>query len=49
MLRDTSATIALPLGEDQIKNTGDDPLRVAETQSGGVQEQLPLVDAQGCR
>ncbi len=37
------ASIALPLGDDDLKDTGDDPLRVAETQQGGVQEVLPLL------
>lgn len=47
VLENASATIVLPLGGDGIKETGDDPLRVAATQSGGVQEVLPLLDASG--
>ncbi len=47
VLENASATIVLPLGGDGIEDTGDDPLRVAETQSGGVQEVLPLLDASG--
>ena len=46
-LENTLAAIALPLGDDEIKGTGDDPLRVAETQTGGVQEELPLLDSDG--
>jgi len=41
------ATIALPKGEDDIAGTGDDPLRVAETASGGVATELPLLGADG--
>ena len=41
------ATISLPEGEDEIGGTGDDPLRVAETASGGVRTELPLLDAGG--
>jgi len=43
ILQNAQAQIALPAGEDEIKGSGDDPLRVAETQSGGVQEVLPLL------
>jgi len=46
-LENALAAIALPLGDDEIKGTGDDPLRVAETQTGGVQEELPLLDSDG--
>ena len=47
VLNNTRATINLPLGGDGIKGTGDDPLRVAETEKEGVQEVLPLLDQQG--
>jgi len=43
----TRVTISLPLGGDEIEGTGDDPLRVAETQQGGVQTELPLLDVEG--
>jgi hypothetical protein len=46
VVRDTRATIDLPEGEDEIRPSGDDPLRVAETQAGTF-EQLPLVDTTG--
>ena len=26
---------------------GDDPLRIAETSAGGIQDELPLVDGEG--
>jgi len=42
----TRATISLPLGGDGIADTGDDPLRVAETGSG-VHTELPLLAADG--
>ncbi|MDJ0848600.1 MAG: Ig-like domain-containing protein [Myxococcota bacterium] len=44
---DARATITLPVGDDEIAETGDDPLRIAETQAGGVQTELPLLDAAG--
>ncbi|MDF1554054.1 MAG: hypothetical protein P1P84_13375, partial [Deferrisomatales bacterium] len=47
VLQDAKAVIALPLGDDELKGSGDDPLRVAETQTGGVQEELALVDGEG--
>jgi hypothetical protein len=47
VVQDTQAAIALPLGADEIEGTGDDPLRVAETQGGGAQKVLPLIDATG--
>lgn len=40
------ARIALPAGRDGMAGTGDDPLRVAETQDG-VAEELPLLDDAG--
>ncbi|HXK58118.1 MAG TPA: hypothetical protein PLZ16_15880, partial [Gammaproteobacteria bacterium] len=47
ILREARATIALPLGRDGIKASGDDPLRVAQTRDHGIQESLPLLDADG--
>ncbi|MCC6642423.1 MAG: hypothetical protein IT386_14780, partial [Deltaproteobacteria bacterium] len=41
------AAISLPAGEDEIGDTGDDPLRIAETTQGGVQTELPLLDGAG--
>ena len=46
-LQNAQASIALPTGDDAIKGSGDDPLRVAETRTGGVQEALPLTDQSG--
>ncbi|NOY63798.1 MAG: hypothetical protein GXO97_00115, partial [Nitrospirae bacterium] len=46
VFQNARAKINLPLGDDKIKGTGDDPLRVAET-TMGVHEELPLVDDQG--
>ncbi len=46
-LRNARATIALPFGGDGIEATGDDPLRLAKTRTGGVQKTLPLVDDLG--
>jgi hypothetical protein len=46
VVRDAHAVIDLPKGEDEIRPSGDDPLRVAETQAGTFEE-LPLVDAAG--
>ena len=39
-----TAAISLPLGEDDIEETGDDPLRLAETIESGIQSILPLID-----
>ena len=47
ILKAAKANITLPLGKDGIKASGDDPLRVAETRDHGIQEVLPLKDAQG--
>ena len=47
ILREAKASIALPKGKDDIKASGDDPLRVAETRDHGIQEVLPLLDAEG--
>ncbi|WP_304511247.1 Ig-like domain-containing protein [Desulfopila sp. IMCC35008] len=41
-----TATINLPLGADEIPASGDDPLRLAETDSG-ITEQVALVDEHG--
>jgi hypothetical protein len=46
VVRGAHALIDLPKGEDEIRPSGDDPLRVAETQAGTF-EDLPLVDAAG--
>ncbi|OGC00091.1 hypothetical protein A2V82_13030 [candidate division KSB1 bacterium RBG_16_48_16] len=46
-LQNAQAAISLPLGGDGLKGSGDDPLRVARTSAGGVQEVLPLVDNAG--
>lgn len=46
-LRSAKATVALPAGGDDILGSGDDPLRVAETREGGVQEVLPLLGPGG--
>ncbi len=46
-LRNAQAAIQLPPGNDDIRGTGDDPLRVAETQTGGVKDELPLLDPSG--
>ncbi len=46
-LRNARATIALPFGGDGIEATGDDPLRIAETRTGGIQKSLSLVDDLG--
>ena len=42
VLHAARAAIDLPDGDDAIPDTGDDPLRVAETSAGGVQTELPL-------
>jgi hypothetical protein len=47
IVENAQSSIRLPSGEDEILGSGDDPLRVAETETGGVQEELPLVDANG--
>jgi len=47
VLRAARASVALPKGDDGIAGSGDDPLRVAETASGGVQTSVPLTDAAG--
>ena len=41
-VRDLEASIELPLGDDQVAETADDPLVVAETQSGGRVFILPV-------
>ena len=41
-VRDLEASIELPLGDDQVAETADDPLVVAATQSGGQAFVLPL-------
>ncbi|RLA51345.1 MAG: hypothetical protein DRR42_10630, partial [Gammaproteobacteria bacterium] len=41
------AKIVLPVGDDEIAETGDDPLRMAETEIGGIQTELPLADESG--
>ncbi|CAB1056387.1 Flagellar hook-length control protein FliK, partial [Olavius sp. associated proteobacterium Delta 1] len=47
VLRDINAEIFLPTGDDRVAGTheepGDDPLRVAETQKGGIQSVLPVM------
>lgn len=47
VVRDVEAEIFLPTGDDRVAGThdepGDDPLRVAETQQGGIQTVLPVM------
>lgn len=45
VVRNLRAEIKLPPGSDGLFGTGDDPLRVAETQEGGVQSMLPIFRA----
>ncbi|MDR4506567.1 MAG: Ig-like domain-containing protein [Candidatus Scalindua sp.] len=43
LVSNLKSAFKLPPGEDQIPGTGDDPLRLAETQQGGVQSILPIL------
>ncbi|MFP4476813.1 MAG: hypothetical protein ACLFOY_14740 [Desulfatibacillaceae bacterium] len=45
--RNARAAISLPLGGDNMPDTGDDPLRMAETTDGSNQPEMPLVGAGG--
>jgi hypothetical protein len=41
-LRAAQATIRLPVGKDDVSDSGDDPLRVAKVKDKGRQKRLPL-------